>query len=204
MTIWEHDGRLYEYDSGYHVEENAWLHELTGLSAPASVVVSVPDASPGDAAFTAGPSDGITLRFSDGSVPWPIWTTFMSAVHGSANPELRALPHEPGPADAATQYLLVLQWTVTTEDDFDALLDLESALEASLPPAHGDVDGHDHGSGEMNLFVFTTVPFEAFKDAHAALSGNARWAQVRAAYRPVDEDGYVVLWPPTLERFEVA
>jgi hypothetical protein len=102
------------------------------------------------------------------------------------------------------RFLLVLQWAVEADDDYDALIDMESTLEQSIPAAHGDVDGHDYGSGEMNLFIYTDEPLQAFKDAQAALLRDRRWLDVRAAYRPVDGDQYVVLWPATLQQFQVA
>jgi hypothetical protein len=101
------------------------------------------------------------------------------------------------------RYLLVLQWTAGADDDYDALLEMEDTLETSIPAAHGYVDGHDLGSSEMNLFVCTDEPLAAFEDAAAALSSDRRWFDVRAAYRLVEGDEYVVLWPATLQHFDV-
>jgi hypothetical protein len=102
------------------------------------------------------------------------------------------------------KYILVLQWPATSEADFDGLISIEDLLEADLPDACGFVDGHDFGAGEMNIFVQTDRPLEAFQDAMTSLSPDPRWAAVRAAYRPVDGDRYVVLWPKTLEVFSVS
>jgi hypothetical protein len=101
------------------------------------------------------------------------------------------------------RYLLVLQWTTGAEDDYDALLEMEDTLETSIPAAHGYVDGHDLSSGEMNLLVCTDEPLAAFEDAAAALSSGPRWLDVRAAYRLVEGDEYVVLWPATLQQFDL-
>lgn len=102
------------------------------------------------------------------------------------------------------KYILVLQWPVTSEADFDALISMEDLLEADLPDAHGFVDGHDFGAGEMNIFVHTDRPLEAFQDAMTSLGTDPRWVGVRAAYRPADGDRYVVVWPKTLEVFSVS
>ncbi|BCW69267.1 hypothetical protein [Arthrobacter sp. NicSoilB8] len=102
------------------------------------------------------------------------------------------------------KYILVLQWPATSDSDFDALIAMEDRLEADLPDAHGFVDGHDFGAGEMNIFVHTDRPLEAFQDAVKLLSPDSRWAGVRAAYRPADGDRYVVVWPKTLEVFSVS
>jgi hypothetical protein len=102
------------------------------------------------------------------------------------------------------KYILVLQWPAISEGDFDALISMEQLLEANLPDAHGFVDGHDFGAGEMNIFVHTERPLEAFQDAMTSLGPDPRWVGVRAAYRPADEDRYVVVWPKTLEVFTVS
>ena len=83
MDIWEHDGQLFQYDASYHVDEDAWHHELTGLSAPGFVLVSVPDATPDDAAFTPSSPDQVLVRFTDGSIPWPIWLKFISTIQNA-------------------------------------------------------------------------------------------------------------------------
>jgi hypothetical protein len=97
-----------------------------------------------------------------------------------------------------------LQWPGTCEADLDALIAMESLLEANLADAHGFVDGHDFGAGEMNIFVHTDRPLDAFQDAVTSLSPDPRWAGVRAAYRPADGDRYVVVWPKALDVFSVA
>ncbi|WP_284982865.1 hypothetical protein [Arthrobacter sp. efr-133-TYG-118] len=102
------------------------------------------------------------------------------------------------------KYILVLQWPGTNEADFDALIAMEDLLEAALPEAHGFVDGHDFGAGQMNIFVQTDRPLEAFQDAKTSLSLDPRWAGARAAYRPAEGDRYVLVWPATLEGFSVS
>lgn len=102
------------------------------------------------------------------------------------------------------QFILVLQWSAASESDYEALLAMEDALEADLDAAHGFVDGHDFGSGEMNIFVQTDLPFAAFQDAQASLSIDQRWADVRAAFRSTDSDLYTVVWPETLLEFSVS
>jgi len=102
------------------------------------------------------------------------------------------------------EFILVLQWPATSEADFDSLIAMEESLESSLDEAHGYIDGHDFGSGEMNLFVHTDRPLDAFGDAQSALGADPRWATVRAAYRSRAGDQYTVVWPSTLQSFSVS
>ncbi|MHA7154982.1 hypothetical protein [Arthrobacter sp. TMN-50] len=101
------------------------------------------------------------------------------------------------------EYILVLQWPATSEADFDALVSMEDLLQADLPDACGFVDGHDFGAGEMNIFVQTDRPLEAFQHAMTSLGTDPRWAGVRAAYRPADGERYLVVWPKALQAFSV-
>lgn len=101
------------------------------------------------------------------------------------------------------RYIVVLQWPAASEEDYDALIAMEDALEAGLGEARGFVDGHDFGSGEMNIFIETDEPRDAFADAADCLGADPRWANVRAACRPIDGDPYEVLWPQGLQEFSV-
>jgi hypothetical protein len=66
-----------------------------------------------------------------------------------------------------------------------------------------DVDGHDMGSGEMNIFIHTEHLTAAFAEVEKALSANSMWDDLRAAYREESGEGYVVLWPRDLGKFDV-
>lgn len=101
------------------------------------------------------------------------------------------------------KYILVLQWSAVAEADYDALIAMEDRLEAGLDGAIGFVDGHDFGSTEMNIFVHTDRPSDAFADVARCLGADPRWAQVRAVFRPTEGDRYEVVWPDTLEEFSV-
>ena len=102
------------------------------------------------------------------------------------------------------KYVLVLQWSASSEADYDALVAMEGTLESGLDEANGFVDGHDFGSHEMNIFVHTDRPSDAFSDAARSLGADPRWPQVRAAFRPAGQDRYEILWPDTLKNFSVS
>lgn len=107
----------------------------------------------------------------------PIWSAIRSTV--------RALTaegsHSSVVACATVQsmrYQLVLQMPAASSD-FDELVALEGQAESLLGDA-GVVDGHDLGSGEMNIFVLTDDPLRAFDRLKPLVA-----ADFAAAYREV-------------------
>ncbi|SRR5260370_29939437 len=100
------------------------------------------------------------------------------------------------------RYQLVLQFDANTGDDYDQLVILENNLIERLGSV-GIVDGHDFGSGEFNIFVLTNDPPTAFSDAHRIVTGHQVQNVMRAAYRELTAEDYVILWPPSLSEFTV-
>lgn len=99
-------------------------------------------------------------------------------------------------------YQLVLQWKEPFLPDRDRLIQMEDELIAGLGEGH-DVDGHDEGAGEMNIFVLTSDPKKAFTQIREVLGQDAVWASIRVAYRSTKGGSYVVLWPEGLSEFRV-
>ena len=85
----------------------------------------------------------------------------------------------------------------------DEVLALEDDLIEHLDPDLVFVDGHDAGSGEMNLFLFTNEPEAAFAQIKPILTARSLLEQSRAAYRPADGEDFVPIWPEGLQTFEV-
>jgi len=52
------------------------------------------------------------------------------------------------------KYQLVLQLPASSIRDYDEMVEIEEAIITDLGN-FGKVDGHDVGSGEMNIFIFT-------------------------------------------------
>jgi hypothetical protein len=102
------------------------------------------------------------------------------------------------------QYVLVLQWPARSDADLDALIDMEAALEDAIPEDCGATDGHDFGSREMNIFIHTDQPLDAFGFADACLRDQAAWSDVRVAYRSIGEETYTIIRPNTLDDFSVS
>jgi hypothetical protein len=100
------------------------------------------------------------------------------------------------------RYILVLKWSGSSASDYEGLVDMETLLETELGDS-ASVDGHDFGSGEMNIFLETDEPVAAFSEVVAALGNTPRWSEVRAAYRESMGERYEILWPPTLQQFAV-
>jgi hypothetical protein len=100
------------------------------------------------------------------------------------------------------RHILVLQWLGSSEADFDDLVRMEVELERSLSE-HAIVDGHDFGSGEMNIFIETDQPERTFTEVQAVLGHWPRWDDVRAAHREASGDIYTVLAPAGQTHFRV-
>lgn len=100
------------------------------------------------------------------------------------------------------RHILVLQWPGSSEADFEELITMEDALDRSLDES-AIVDGHDFGSGEMNIFIQTDEPARAFTEVQAVLRHGPRWTDVRAAHREATGDTYTVLWPLGQTEFRV-
>ena len=101
------------------------------------------------------------------------------------------------------QYQLVLQFPITESFDFDALIELETKLTFELGSEHG-IDGHDFGSGEVNVFINTNNPDDAFKKTIVLLSDQFS-SILKAAYRKSDADQYIWLHPANnRDEFHVA
>jgi hypothetical protein len=97
---------------------------------------------------------------------------------------------------------LVLQFVAASAQEFDGLIALEEQLILTLPPT-SEVDGHDFGCGEFNIFVLTDQPREAFDTAQALVRQRHPQCEFKAAYREMGRDEYVILSPPGLRVFTV-
>lgn len=100
------------------------------------------------------------------------------------------------------KYQLVLQFPAHDIQDFDSLIELEDIIEDALGNLH-EVDGHDFGSGEMNIFIFTDDPTGAFESAKRTLEPKFI-IDMKAAYRKIDGEDYTIIHPLNcIEVFEI-
>jgi hypothetical protein len=101
-------------------------------------------------------------------------------------------------------YQLVLQFKGNAILDFDSLVTLEDNLQRIVEPT-AEVDGHDIGSGEVNIFVLTADPVATFQQAKSLLSDASLLHKVGVAYRELRSDKHIVVWPESsTEGFKIA
>jgi len=101
------------------------------------------------------------------------------------------------------KYQLVLQWPYSSKTDYDRLISLEETIRDGLGDI-GIVDGHDYGSGEMNIFIHTDEPAMAFEKAKMLLDPGKDLGHMKAGYRDFEQDEYVAVFPQGTKDFSVA
>ena len=101
------------------------------------------------------------------------------------------------------RYQLVLQFRGDSLADYDAMIALEDRFIEDLGLS-AKVDGHDCGSGETNIFIFTSDPAATFEKVRRTLQREGRLQATTAAYREVAGESYTVLWPEGQTEFSIA
>jgi len=100
------------------------------------------------------------------------------------------------------KYQLIVQFQNNSNYDFDWLIEVEDKLIETLRDA--EEDGHDIGSGEMNIFIFTNTPTKTFETVKNVLKNYGPVLEnTKIAYREVKKDQYFCLWPKGLTEFMV-
>lgn len=82
------------------------------------------------------------------------------------------------------------------------MIEIENVLAENLSAA-SDVDGHDAGSGQVNIFIRTDDPKRAFNEVKTILGTCDYWVDAHVAYREVAASEYTILWPKDLIEFKV-
>ena len=100
-------------------------------------------------------------------------------------------------------FQLVLQFPLSEDFDFDALLEFETRLTFELGNEHV-VDPHAFGTDEVNIFIHTDSPEIAFQKAVVTLSAQLA-STFKAAYRTINSVQYRWLHPANHEgEFRIA
>ncbi len=92
------------------------------------------------------------------------------------------------------KYQLALQFPANSIADYDEMIALEDELIEKLGSL-ADVDGHDCGSGEMNIFVHTDEPKKVFETIRPVVVKRKLIENLVAAYRERTGEEYTVVWP---------
>jgi hypothetical protein len=101
------------------------------------------------------------------------------------------------------KFQLVLQLPASSIRDYDDLVELEDIVAKRLGSV-GVVDGHDAGSGEMNIFILTDHPRTAFERIKSFLGTSDFMPDLRVAFREIDKEDFTILHPTGLTDFTVA
>jgi hypothetical protein len=91
-------------------------------------------------------------------------------------------------------YQLTIQFRGDSLADYYALVALEDQMIELLGDS-ADVDGHDAGSGETNIFILTSDPAATFRRLIPLLERTRHLQSVTAAYRDIKGQRYTVIWP---------
>jgi hypothetical protein len=101
------------------------------------------------------------------------------------------------------KYQLVLQLPASSIKDYDEMIELEETVIKGVDSL-GEVDGHDAGSGEMNIFILTDQPQLAFERIKSLLGTSDFMPDLKVAFREIGKDEFTVLHPVGLDRFAIA
>lgn len=99
------------------------------------------------------------------------------------------------------QYQLVIQLPESLEGGLDKLIELEDEFDARIGN-NAEIDGHDIGSGQMNIFIITSNPVETFQIIKNILTKDTL-ASMKAAYRNIEDKNFICLYPEKLTHFDV-
>ncbi|HTD23149.1 MAG TPA: hypothetical protein VK738_10875 [Terriglobales bacterium] len=105
------------------------------------------------------------------------------------------------------KYQLVIQFPASSSEDFDRLVAFEESLMEGLDDS-SEVDGHDFGMGEFNVFIFTDEPAKTFEGVQQIVKSQPPPYPMRVAYRdrPYSDganENFIILWPLNLKEFKV-
>ncbi len=87
--------------------------------------------------------------------------------------------------------------------DYDEMIAYERSVAGALGEL-GEVDGHDAGTGEMNIFILTDRPKLAF-DRIKEISDTEKYRnELKAAFREIGKDEFVIIFPENLVHFSIS
>ncbi len=101
------------------------------------------------------------------------------------------------------EFVLVLQFPEKTPELLPALEELTELLSDALGES-GEFDSQEVGRGQINLFIATDNPTDAFGKVKGVLKKRGLLPATIAAFRDAEDDDYTVIWPEGFDdHFEV-
>jgi len=100
------------------------------------------------------------------------------------------------------KYQLILQLPASSVEDYDEMIELEEVIIGNLANL-GCVDGHDVGSGEINIFVLTDFPKATFDRIRQMPAMRDVAPDLKVAYREIGKDDFTILYPAGLTRYAI-
>ena len=100
------------------------------------------------------------------------------------------------------KYQLVLQLPAASIKDYDDMIELEETIAKRIGEL-GEVDGHDMGSGETNIFIHTNSPNAVFDRIKAHLGTKDFLPDMKVAYREIGQETFTIIHPDNLEHFSI-
>lgn len=91
------------------------------------------------------------------------------------------------------KYQLVIQFPITENFDFDAIIGLETKLTFEMGEGY-IIDGHDFGASNINLFIQTDQPEQGYEKVFDMLSTKLI-STIQVAYRVNGSDEFIFLHP---------
>jgi hypothetical protein len=92
------------------------------------------------------------------------------------------------------EFQLVVQFRGHDCVEYDDLVALEDELISALGES-ANVDGHDIGTSEANIFVLTSDPEQTFQDIKSTIENFGLLQLVTVAFRSVQDETYTIIWP---------
>ena len=97
-------------------------------------------------------------------------------------------------AEVQMRFQVVVSIKPATSADFDLPVNWEDVLISRLADS-ADVDGHDLGAGEFNVFILTDDPSGTFKAIQSLPETKQLARSMECSYRTIFGNDYTILWP---------
>ena len=95
---------------------------------------------------------------------------------------------------------MAIQWS-DKDISLEKIAEIEEILEYDIGVGH-EVDGHDFGNGQANIFLLTINPQKLFEEIMGLLD-KSELVGAKIAYRQENKNEFTILWPSDAKHFEI-